>query len=75
MEWVVTRMAQPTTALSPEWDRWFDETFTNLISADEDLTRTEFDALIAASWPPPESPAPSNAVGPFSDHPDTSPGS
>jgi hypothetical protein len=46
-------MAQPTTALSPEWDRWFDETFTNLMSADQDLTRTEFDALIAASWSAP----------------------
>jgi len=43
-------MAQPKTALSPEWDRWFDETFAELVSSDEDLTRGEFDALISASW-------------------------
>jgi hypothetical protein len=51
-----------STALSPEWDRWFDEAFTDLISGDEDLVRAEFDALIAASWqsppPPPVPPAP-----------------
>jgi hypothetical protein len=49
-----------STALSPEWDRWFDEAFTDLISGDEDLVRAEFDALIAASWqqPPPPPPAP-----------------
>lgn len=49
-------MAGPSTALSPEWDRWFDETFTDLMSSDEDLTRVEFDALITASWPPPAPP-------------------
>jgi hypothetical protein len=55
-------MAQANTGLSPEWDRWFDEAFTDLISHDEDLVRTEFDALINASWqqpPPPSPPAPS----------------
>jgi len=58
-------MAQPKTALSPEWDRWFDETFADLVSNDEELTRGEFDALIAASWPPPPPPpAPSDAEGP-----------
>jgi len=46
------------TALSPEWDRWFDEAFTDLISGDEDLVRAEFDALIAASWQPPVPPPP-----------------
>jgi len=66
-------MAQPKTALSPEWDRWFDETFANLVSGDEDLTRGEFDALISASWPSP-SPAPSDADGPSGDHADTSTG-
>lgn len=53
--------AQAGTGLSPEWDRWFDEAFTDLISGDQDLVRTEFDALIEASWqgPPPAPPAPS----------------
>jgi hypothetical protein len=52
-------MAQPT-ALSPEWDRWFDETFADLVSGHVDLTRREFDALITASWSPPAPTAPSN---------------
>ena len=55
-----------STGLSPEWDRWFDEAFTDLIAHDEELIRQEFDALIAASWqqtpPPPPPPAPSTAV-------------
>lgn len=53
-----------STALSPEWDRWFDEEFTNLVTADEDLVRAEFDALIAGSWqtPPPAPPAPPAAT-------------
>jgi hypothetical protein len=34
------------TALSPEWDHWFDEAFAELISGDDDLVRAEFDALI-----------------------------
>jgi hypothetical protein len=50
-------------ALSPEWDRWFDEAFTDLITSDADLVRAEFDALIAASSrrppAPPSPPAPS----------------
>jgi hypothetical protein len=50
-------MAQPRTALSPEWDRWFDETFADLVSSDKELTRGEFDELIAASWSPPAPPA------------------
>jgi hypothetical protein len=55
-------MAQPNTGLSPEWDRWFDETFTDLITGDDELTRAEFDALIASSWPAP--PAPSDTIAP-----------
>ena len=39
-----------TTGLSPEWDRWFDEAFTDLITNDEDLVQAEFGALIGASW-------------------------
>jgi hypothetical protein len=47
------------TGLSPEWDRGFDEAFTDLISGDDELVRTEFDALMAASWPaPPPAPPP-----------------
>jgi len=63
-----------STALSPEWDRWFDEAFTDLISGDEDLVRAEFDALIAASWqqpPPPPPPAPPGFDPPGSDPPAT----
>jgi len=55
-----------STALSPEWDRWFDEEFTDLISRDEDLVRAEFDALIAGSWhvPPRTPPAASDDATP-----------
>jgi hypothetical protein len=63
---VVTGMTNANTGLSPEWDRWFDEAFTDLITHDEELIRWEFDALIGASWqhtpPPPAPPAPSPAV-------------
>jgi hypothetical protein len=50
---MTSRTVWDRTALSPEGDRWFDEAFTDLISGDEDLVRAEFDALIAANWPPP----------------------
>jgi len=51
--------AQAGTALSPEWDRGFDEAFTELISSDPDLVRDEFDALIDANFDePPAPPAP-----------------
>jgi hypothetical protein len=51
--------AQGGTALSPEWDRGFDEAFTDLVSSDADLVRAEFDALIDACWnEPPASPEP-----------------
>ena len=51
--------AQAGTALSPEWDRGFDEAFTELITGDPELVRQEFDALIGATWTdPPEPPAP-----------------
>jgi hypothetical protein len=45
--------ASASTGLSPEWDRWFDEAFTDLITGDADLLRTEFDDLIASSWQSP----------------------
>lgn len=58
-------VAQAGTALSPEWDRGFDEEFTEIISGDPELVRAEFDALISASFdeppPPPTPPAPSAA--------------
>ena len=41
-------MASPGTGLSPEWDRWFDEAFTDLISSDDELVRAEFEALVDA---------------------------
>ncbi|MEV6350517.1 hypothetical protein [Actinoplanes sp. NPDC051851] len=70
-------VAQAGTALSPEWDRGFDEAFTELICGDPDLVRAEFDALIGASFdepPPPAPPAPSAAQpAPCPPQPDTSP--
>jgi hypothetical protein len=52
-------IAKAGTALSPEWDRGFDEAFTELITSDPDLVRDEFDALIGASFDePPTPPAP-----------------
>jgi len=58
--------AHDSTALSPEWDRWFDEEFTELVAADEELMRAEFDALIDATWsePPPPPPVPAGASRP-----------
>jgi hypothetical protein len=61
--------ARAGTGLSPEWDRWFDEAFTDLISSDDEWVRAEFDALVGASGsgcpPPPPPPAPPAAP----DHP------
>ena len=59
--------AQAGTGLSPEWDHSFDEEFTDLVSADEDLVREEFEALISAAWqdpPPPATPPAPSATGP-----------
>jgi hypothetical protein len=54
--------AQAGTALSPEWDRGFDEAFAELISGDPELVRAEFDAIIDAGFDeppgPPTPPAP-----------------
>jgi hypothetical protein len=59
-----TVTARAGTGLSPEWDRWFDEEFTDLITSDQELLRTEFDDLIASSWPqPPSPPAPAAPPG------------
>jgi hypothetical protein len=55
--------ASASTAQSPEWDRWFDETFTDLVAADEDLLRAEFDDLIDACRQSP-APRPAAAGGP-----------
>ncbi len=55
---------QARTGLSPEWDRGFDEAFTDLIANDDDLVRAEFDALIRACWRPPAPAAPPAAVPP-----------
>jgi hypothetical protein len=51
-------VAQARTALSPEWDRGFDEAFTDLVTSDPDLVRDEFDALIGASFDKPPTPPP-----------------
>jgi len=54
--------ASAATGLSPEWDRWFDEAFTDLITGDEELVRAEFDDLVASSWQSPSSP-PASSCG------------
>jgi hypothetical protein len=64
---VVTGMTSAHTGLSPEWDRWFDEAFTDLIAHDQELVRQEFDGLIGATWHqesplPPAPPAPPHAI-------------
>lgn len=67
---------QAGTALSPEWDRGFDEAFTDLISSDPELVRAEFDALIAVGFnEPPEPPAPPapSAAQPAPPHPEPGP--
>jgi hypothetical protein len=63
--------AHSSTGLSPEWDHWFDEAFTDLITQDEELVRQEFDALIGASWhrPSPPSPPPSAPPAPSTAYP------
>jgi len=54
-----TFAVQARTALSPEWDRGFDEAFTDLVTSDPDWVRAEFDALIGANRnEPPEPPVP-----------------
>lgn len=68
--------AQAPTALSPEWDRGFDEAFTELISSDPELVRAEFDELIEAGFnEPPEPPAPPapSAAQPAPPHPEPGP--
>jgi hypothetical protein len=49
-------MMRAGTSLSPEWDRWFDEEFADMIASDQELVRAEFDDLISSSWPQPPSP-------------------
>ena len=63
--------AQAGTALSPEWDRGFDEAFAELISGDADLVRAEFDALIGAVWSDP--PAPPSPPAPCHPRPPATP--
>ncbi|MEV6851286.1 hypothetical protein [Actinoplanes sp. NPDC051411] len=56
---MIDATVQNRTGLSPEWDRWFDEQFADLIATDEELLRAEFDDLMSSSWPqPPSSPSP-----------------
>ncbi|GIG51620.1 hypothetical protein ACFO1B_54965 [Dactylosporangium siamense] len=50
------------TGLSPEWDRRFDEAFTDLVSHDDDLVRTEFTGLIQRSWPTCSDPADTTGI-------------
>ncbi len=73
--------AKAGTALSPEWDRGFDEAFTELITSDPDLVVGEFEELIGASFAepptppgPPAPPAPAGAEPGEPPH-ETTPGS
>ena len=68
-------VAQAGTALSPEWDRGFDEAFSELICGDPDLVRAEFDALIGANFDEPPTPTPPAppAARPAPSHPQTGP--
>ena len=64
MRWVVSIMG---TALSPEWDRGFDQAFAELVSMDPDLMRSEFDDLISDVWsqsPEVTSPGPPSNTAP-----------
>jgi hypothetical protein len=62
-------MASPGTGLSPEWDRWFDEAFTDLISSDDELVRAEFEALVDAAERPRGSATGEGGGGAPSDNP------
>ena len=70
-------IAKTGTALSPEWDRGFDEAFTELITSDPDLVAAEFDALIGAGFDepptPPAPPAPPAASSPEPTGPQSGP--
>ncbi len=66
---------QARTALSPEWDRGFDEAFTELVTSDPDWVRDEFDALIGANRDePPGPPAPPAPPTSQPEPPPSSPG-
>jgi hypothetical protein len=62
-------MATAGTGLSPEWDRWFDEAFTDLISSDDELVRAEFEALVDAAEHPRDSATGEGGGGAPSDSP------
>jgi hypothetical protein len=62
-------MASPGTGLSPEWDRWFDEAFTDLISSDDELVRAEFEGLVGAAEHPRDPIADEGGGGAPSDSP------
>jgi len=65
---MIDMTVQNRTGLSPEWDHWFDEQFADLIAADEELVRAEFDDLMSSTWPPspshPSPPAPPDGDSP-----------
>jgi len=55
-------------SLNPEWDHWFDEAFTDLVTGDDDLVQAEFAEMMEATWRP--FPAAPPASPPTADHAD-----
>ncbi|MEU4245392.1 hypothetical protein [Actinoplanes sp. NPDC026619] len=68
-----TFTVQAKTALSPEWDHGFDEAFTDLVTAEPDWVRDEFDALIGANFTEPPDPPPPPAPSTGQPEPPSSP--
>ena len=56
----------PTSATAAEPTLVAAEEFLEIVYADDDLVRAEFDAIVAAEWsaPPPDEPAGDDAVAP-----------
>ena len=57
--------------LSPEWDRWFDEEFVDLVTSDPDWLRAEFASLVTTSVPSDTVPGPTPPSERRIEEPDT----
>ncbi|WP_344256453.1 hypothetical protein [Terrabacter carboxydivorans] len=56
-------MATPTRVAEPLLADDVDARFVEIVCGDDDLLAAEFEAIIAASWPPPATPPPGGAEG------------